>query len=118
MPWVLPAARQRELHRDCSLHLGTSIKVPPILTDQSSQKAAPERVSTGLTGCWRVVLGTIRQVAWAARSWRLGQPTLSVQMKKFEDTLGHDLFDRSKRQLQLSDAGRKVFEYAKEIFQS
>lgn len=55
-------------------------------------------------------------IAKAAKKLRLGQPTLSVQMKKFEDTLGHELFDRSKRHLQLSDAGRKVFEYAKEIF--
>lgn len=55
-------------------------------------------------------------IAKAAKKLRLGQPTLSVQMKKFEETLGHALFDRSKRQLQLSDAGRKVFEYAKEIF--
>lgn len=55
-------------------------------------------------------------IAKAAQKLRLGQPTLSTQMKKFEDTLGHELFDRSKRQLQLSDAGRKVLEYAQEIF--
>ena len=37
-------------------------------------------------------------------------------MKQFEETLGHDLFDRSKRQLQLTEAGRLVLGYASEIF--
>jgi LysR family transcriptional activator of nhaA len=52
----------------------------------------------------------------AAKKLRLGQPTLSTQMKQFEDTLGYELFDRSKRQLQLTEAGRLVLGYALEIF--
>ncbi len=55
-------------------------------------------------------------IAKAAKKLRLGQPTLSTQMKQFEEMLGHELFDRSKRQLQLSDAGRMVLGYATEIF--
>jgi len=55
-------------------------------------------------------------IAKAAKKLRLGQPTLSTQMKQFEDTLGHELFDRSKRQLQLTEAGRMVLGYASEIF--
>lgn len=55
-------------------------------------------------------------IAKAAKKLRLGQPTLSTQMKQFEDTLGKELFDRSKRQLQLTDAGRMVLGYASEIF--
>jgi LysR family transcriptional activator of nhaA len=55
-------------------------------------------------------------IAKAAKKLRLGQPTLSTQMKQFEDTLGHELFDRSKRQLQLTEVGRMVFGYASEIF--
>jgi LysR family transcriptional activator of nhaA len=55
-------------------------------------------------------------IAKAAKKLRLGQPTLSTQMKQFEDRLGHELFDRSKRQLQLTEAGRMVLGYASEIF--
>ncbi len=55
-------------------------------------------------------------IAKAAKKLRLGQPTLSTQMKQFEETLGHELFNRSKRQLQLTEAGRMVLGYATEIF--
>ncbi len=55
-------------------------------------------------------------IAKAAKKLRLGQPTLSTQLKRFEETLGYQLFDRSKRQMQLSEAGVKALEYAKEIF--
>ena len=55
-------------------------------------------------------------IAKAAKKLRLGQPTLSTQLKQFEETLGHELFDRSKRQLQLTEAGRMVLGYAAEIF--
>jgi LysR family transcriptional activator of nhaA len=55
-------------------------------------------------------------MAKAAKKLRLGQPTLSTQMRQFEDALGHELFDRSKRQLQLTEAGKLVLGYASEIF--
>ncbi|MBC7533752.1 MAG: LysR family transcriptional regulator [Oligoflexus sp.] len=55
-------------------------------------------------------------IANAAKKLRLGQPTLSTQMKQFEETLGHELFDRSKRHLQLTEAGLLVLGYASEIF--
>ena len=55
-------------------------------------------------------------IAKAAKKLRLGQPTLSTQLKQFEDTIGHELFDRSKRQLQLTEAGRMTLGYATEIF--
>jgi LysR family transcriptional regulator, transcriptional activator of nhaA len=55
-------------------------------------------------------------IAKAAIKLRLGQPTLSTQLKQFEDTIGHELFDRSKRSLQLTEAGRMVLGYATEIF--
>jgi LysR family transcriptional regulator, transcriptional activator of nhaA len=55
-------------------------------------------------------------IAKAAKKLRLGQPTLSTQLKQFEEVLGHELFDRSKRQLQLTDAGKMVLGYATEIF--
>lgn len=55
-------------------------------------------------------------IAKAAKKLRLGQPTLSTQLKQFEDTLGFTLFDRSRRSLQLTDAGKLVLGYATEIF--
>jgi len=55
-------------------------------------------------------------IAKAAKKLRLGQPTLSTQLKQFEESLGHELFDRSKRQLQLTEIGRLVLGYALEIF--
>lgn len=55
-------------------------------------------------------------IAKAAKKLRLGQPTLSTQMKQFEEALGQVLFDRTKRQLQLTEAGRMVLGYATEIF--
>ncbi len=55
-------------------------------------------------------------IAKAADKLLLGQPTLSTQMKLFEKNLGFVLFDRSKRKLQLTEAGRLVLRYAIEIF--
>lgn len=46
----------------------------------------------------------------------LSQPTVSSQIRKLEKSLGHDLLDRSGRDLQLTDVGSTVFEYADEIF--
>lgn len=55
-------------------------------------------------------------IAKAAKKLRLGQPTLSTQIKQFEDALGHALFDRTNRRLTLTEAGRLVLGYAQEIF--
>lgn len=46
----------------------------------------------------------------------LSQPTVSAQIKKLEKSLGHQLFDRSGRELQLTEVGSIVMEYADEIF--
>jgi LysR family transcriptional activator of nhaA len=55
-------------------------------------------------------------VAKAAVKLRLGQPTLSSQLKVFEDSLGKKLFERKNRSLILTDAGRITLEYARRIF--
>ena len=55
-------------------------------------------------------------VAKAARRLSLGQPTLSTQLKRFEEHVGTPLFKRSSRSLQLTETGQMVFEYAKDIF--
>jgi LysR family transcriptional activator of nhaA len=55
-------------------------------------------------------------IAKASKVLRLGQPTLSAQLKTFEDVIGHKLFDRQNRSLVLTDAGRVALEYANGIF--
>jgi LysR family transcriptional regulator, transcriptional activator of nhaA len=55
-------------------------------------------------------------VTKAAATLNLRQPTISEQLRTFEDALGEQLFDRSRRRLELTDAGRIVFRYADDIF--
>ncbi len=57
------------------------------------------------------------QVARAAKRLRIGQPTLSTQLKQFEDFLGYKLFERKRGQtLSLTHRGEILYRYAKEIF--
>jgi LysR family transcriptional activator of nhaA len=55
-------------------------------------------------------------VSGAARKLRIGQPTLSAQLKQFEDSLGVPLFERSHKKLTLTEQGKIAFDYAKNIF--
>ena len=55
-------------------------------------------------------------VTAAARQLRLAQPTVSGQIRLLEESLGVQLFQRRGRHLELTPEGRKVFEYADEIF--
>lgn len=55
-------------------------------------------------------------IARAAERLRLGQPTLSAQLKQFEESLNKKLFDRTKKRLTLTEAGRLALEYADEVF--
>ncbi len=57
-------------------------------------------------------------IAKAAEKLRLGQPTLSTQLRQLEESLGHLLFDRRKRSLVLTEAGKVALEYADSIFRS
>jgi len=52
----------------------------------------------------------------AAKALMVSQPTVSIQLKELEATLGHRLFDRSSRRLKLTDSGRIAFNYANEMF--
>ena len=56
-------------------------------------------------------------VSKAAEKLRLGQPTLSAQLKQFEDAIGVQLFERQHKKLILTEQGRVALEYSKEIFQ-
>lgn len=55
-------------------------------------------------------------IANACEKLHVSQPTVSMQIRKLERTLGHRLFDRSGRSLALTDVGRTVYEYADEMF--
>ena len=54
----------------------------------------------------------------AAKQLNLSRPTISAQLKQFEETLGKSLFDRSSRSIKLSEFGQIAFGYAEEIFTS
>lgn len=46
----------------------------------------------------------------------VSQSALSIQIRKLETQLGHDLFERTGRQLLLTEAGRIAFDHAETIF--
>jgi LysR family transcriptional activator of nhaA len=55
-------------------------------------------------------------VSKAAEKLRLGQPTLSAQLKQFEDSLGVQLFERHHKKLILTEQGKVALDYSKGIF--
>ena len=55
-------------------------------------------------------------VTEATHKLKLAQSTLSTQLKQFEDVIGYKLFERKNRKLILTDVGKRVYEYAHEIF--
>lgn len=54
----------------------------------------------------------------AAEKLNISQSALSVQIKTLEVQLGHDLFYRNGRRLDISEAGRLVLDYADSIFKT
>jgi len=63
---------------------------------------------------WAV--GRYGSVVRASTELRVAEPTISGQVRRLEEVLGHKLFDRVGRNLVLTDMGRTVFRYADEIF--
>ncbi len=55
-------------------------------------------------------------VSKAAEKLRLGQPTLSAQLKQFEGNLGVQLFERHHKKLILTEQGKVALDYSKNIF--
>jgi len=51
-----------------------------------------------------------------SRELHLTPQTVSAQLRRLEEALGEQLFDRSHRTLVLTDVGRVVYRYANEIF--
>ncbi len=54
----------------------------------------------------------------AAAHLNLSQSALSVQIRALEDRLGHPLFDRIGRRLELTEAGRIALDHAETIFKT
>jgi len=55
-------------------------------------------------------------ISKASKRLRLGQPTLSTQLKCLEETLDIRLFERRNKKLILTEEGEMVLEYANQIF--
>ena len=63
---------------------------------------------------WRIaVVGKLTDVA---TELHISQSALSAQLKQFEDQVGLRLFTRQNRQLILTEEGKKVLDYAEDIF--
>jgi LysR family transcriptional regulator, transcriptional activator of nhaA len=54
----------------------------------------------------------------AARRLNVSQSALSTQIRLLEESIGHDLFERRGRRLELTEAGRVALNYADGIFQT
>lgn len=61
-------------------------------------------------------IAELGSISKAAEKLRLGQPTLSAQLKLFEDTLGVKLFEREHKKLILTEQGKITLTYATSIF--
>ncbi len=54
----------------------------------------------------------------AAEHLRISQSALSIQLRKLEESLGHQLFLREGKRLKLTESGRLVLDYAESIFRT
>ncbi len=57
-----------------------------------------------------------QSVSKAAVKLRLGQPTLSAQLKQLEENLGVQLFQRQHKKLILTEQGKVALDYSRNIF--
>ncbi len=63
-----------------------------------------------------MTIAELNSISKAAEKLLLGQPTLSAQLKQFEDSLGVKLFERQHKKLILTEHGTLALEYARNIF--
>ncbi|KTC87221.1 LysR substrate-binding domain-containing protein [Legionella brunensis] len=62
-----------------------------------------------------VVLAEVMHFGEAAKRCHISQPTLSMQIKKLEDELGIQLFERNNKQVMITDGGRAILGRAQQI---
>jgi LysR family transcriptional regulator, transcriptional activator of nhaA len=55
-------------------------------------------------------------ISSASLKLRVGEPTISTQIKNLEESLNRRLFNRRNRGLHLTEAGMVVLDYANQIF--
>lgn len=65
--------------------------------------------------CFKTIV-EMETVTKAAEKLKIGPPAVSMQLKLLEERLEKKLFIRKNKQLILTDTGRLVYEYAKQIF--
>lgn len=67
----------------------------------------------------RVFEAVARQSSYtrAAEQLFMTQPAVSMQVRQMEETLGVELFERAGKAVQLTEAGRELFQYTRGIFQ-
>lgn len=63
------------------------------------------------------VIATQNSIAKASKILNVSQPTLSHQLKQFEEWMDEDLFDRKGRNLNLNEHGLYLLEHTKKIFE-
>lgn len=63
-----------------------------------------------------MTIAEFNSISKAAEKLLLGQPTLSAQLKQFEEHLGVQLFERQHKKLILTEHGALALEYARNIF--
>jgi len=63
------------------------------------------------------ILATELSFSKTANLLYISQPAVSIQIKKLEDEFGFKLFDRTNKQLQLTDNGKILYGYTKRIFE-
>ncbi len=61
-------------------------------------------------------IAELGSISKAAEKLLLGQPTLSAQLKQFEENLGVQLFERQHKKLILTEHGKIALDYARNIF--
>lgn len=62
-----------------------------------------------------ITLEKTRNFTKAANLCNVSQPTLSMQIQKLEEELKVNIFDRTKKPIELSDVGIKIINQAKKI---
>lgn len=69
----------------------------------------------GMTINYIKAIAEVRNISIAADNLGISQPALSAYLKKIEEQIGAMLFDRSKKPLSLTEAGRAYLQYADQV---